>query len=326
MASDLPVYYISGHGEEYCEDGKVVDAIVPPETTYVSSAVSGCNRFSYRDRQIQDFYNTLFYAYKNVDQRALKTGIDVYSSTSIHIHSEGESYHLSNFIPLFGEGDRTVKDAIYYLRPVGVFRQPPVPSRIPIKMIRNYVAEHFTISKDDFLELHKESVYPTPAQYREEFKNYPNDNLTFDTLQTISNTFTKRVDKIMKELGPGIYYYLSCRSTTNCKKDTLRARAASASAHDTWYDTVHITISMNTDKDAAEFIKTHKPEIIDSMSIEKLRELNKFARKELKTRSSATLVNAISQAEFEMMKNSKKGGIRRTRKHKKSKRFHTRRR
>lgn len=55
-----------------------------------------------------------------------------------------------------------------------------------------------------FIAKQKYAVYPTQEQLREALKSYP-DTLTSKDLEAVSNNFKKRVDEIMRDIGPGIY-------------------------------------------------------------------------------------------------------------------------
>lgn len=101
--------------------------------------------------------------------------------------------------------------------------------------------------------MNEDVVYPSQEQLREELKKYP-DTLTYKNLSDIASRFAKRTDEIMRDLGPGIYYFLACRSTTKeCQEDAERARAKSAIRQRSWDDTIRATI-IGDPENAANFI------------------------------------------------------------------------
>jgi hypothetical protein len=156
-------------------------------------------------RRTIEFYKDLHDAYREIDFRTIQKADEL--PTSFHIHNPGDKYHVSRFTP-YGffkppGVDADTKMSIILL-PSGVIRQPESVSKTPVHLVKNTSENEFRITKDEFIKLNRNVVYPTKEQYTKELETYP-DPLTIVDIHAVSKKFNKSVDTIMKLLGPGIY-------------------------------------------------------------------------------------------------------------------------
>jgi hypothetical protein len=224
----LPIYTLEGHGQEFVNTGFAYK--LPPHTLLVTFAQCGESTYQHNICRFMELFQNadMHHVLANPDRYMQKLSRTLrIPPVNINVYTPGMHMPILKYSPLsYLSEDDDKDDTPWETLPSGVKRFPFVSpyARPPVPLDE---CAHFTfpifhtdkVSLESVSKVFDQSFYPTPEMVMDYVECSAPEEITF---KKVGDHFSVDVPSLIHQLGPGIYYYSSCRDVSLPKEATHR--------------------------------------------------------------------------------------------------------
>lgn len=216
---ELPVYFFEGHGGEGREKDYKPESrpTVPDSTTLVTS--KRYDEFVSMDVTCYNLYH--FLSTEDLYRDYFQNISSTFFGDSVRVYEAGARMPDLVYSPVMHYAE--IPDKVYFSgvqKQTRMFTLKQYGFQDISKCAFSDVPKTFPFAVTTVFDMFQNSAYPSAWEVLLFFGRYRRSHYGAPTLDTINREFNNTVENVMREIGPGIYYFLLCRS---CLRSTPAA-------------------------------------------------------------------------------------------------------